>query len=199
MNFEPNEIYHVYNRGNNQQNLFYCRDHYFLFLMKIKKILSGYCEILAYCLMPNHYHLMLMASDFSPETVFKMPFREETIYHPLIRKIGTLQSSYTRALNLEMDMTGSLFQQKAKQKILNEDPEYPLACFHYIHQNPVKSNLVKTMTQWEFSSYNDYCEYRKDNLVNKKLTAELLDIPLDPLRFQADSESYALRDFSAIF
>ena len=99
MNFQPEMLYHVYNRGNNRQELFHERDHYFLFLMKIRKILLEFCELLSYCLMPNHYHLMIYAKDFTPDRAFKNPFKGDAPYHPLVRKIGTLQSSYTRALN----------------------------------------------------------------------------------------------------
>ncbi|HLF32594.1 MAG TPA: transposase [Cyclobacteriaceae bacterium] len=192
-------LYHVYNRGNNRQELFYERDHYFLFLLKIRKILLEFCELLSYCLMPNHNHLMIYAKEFMPDRAFKNPFKGNVQYHPLVRKIGTLQSSYTRALNNEMKNSGSLFQQKAKAKLLNEDPWYPKTCFHYSHQNPVKAELVKKMWQWEFSSFNDYAGYRDDNLVNKELAFELLDIPRDPAEFLAESEMFELKGFSRIF
>ncbi len=199
MNFQPELLYHVYNRGNNRQKLFHERDHYFLFLTKIRKILLDFCDLLAYCLMPNHYHLMIYAKDFLPEKVFKFPFTGDTAYHPLVRKIGTLQSSYTRILNNEMKNSGSIFQQKAKAKLLNTDPWYPQTCFHYSHFNPVKANLVEKMWQWEFSSYNDYAGFRDDNLVNKELAFELLDIPRNPAEFQEESEMFELKDISKIF
>ena len=59
MFFEPERIYHVYNRGNNNQKIFFINDNYYFFLRKIKKHLTKYCELLAYCLMPNHFHFMI--------------------------------------------------------------------------------------------------------------------------------------------
>ncbi len=199
MNFQPKLLYHIYNRGNNRQQLFYSREHYLVFLSKIRKILLEYCELLAYCLMPNHYHLMVCTHEILEGHEFRIPFKKDILYHPLVRKIGTLQSSYTRILNNEMQRTGSLFQQKAKSKLLNEDPDYPIICFHYLHRNPALADLIKLIYQWEFSSYLDYAGYRNDDLVNKKLAAELLGIPLDPIKFQKESGLYMLNDTSVIF
>jgi hypothetical protein len=141
---------------------------------------------------------MLYAKDFVPEKAFKHPFNGKVTFHPLVRKIGTLQSSYTRALNNEMKNSGSMFQQKAKAKLLNDDPWYPINCFHYAHHNPVMGELVEHMWEWEFSSYNDYAGYRNDNLVNKELAFELLDIPNDPTEFITESEMFDLKDFPEI-
>jgi putative transposase len=56
---ERDQIYHIYNQGNNRQKLFHCRDNYLFFLQKIRKHIFPHCEIMAYCLMPNHFHLMI--------------------------------------------------------------------------------------------------------------------------------------------
>ncbi len=59
MDFAAGQIYHVFNRGNNSQTVFFKRENYLFFLGKIKKNISPYAEILAWCLMPNHFHLMI--------------------------------------------------------------------------------------------------------------------------------------------
>ena len=59
MYFESNHIYHIYNRGNNSQNIFFTRDNYLFFLEKIRKHILPYADVLAWCLMPNHFHLMV--------------------------------------------------------------------------------------------------------------------------------------------
>ncbi|MEL6538375.1 MAG: hypothetical protein AAFQ98_23340, partial [Bacteroidota bacterium] len=68
--------------------------------------------------MPNHFHFLLIPKNGGDEKS-----------HPLSRKIGTLLSSYTQALNLSRERTGSLFQQKTKGKYLSEEPGYDLRCF----------------------------------------------------------------------
>ena len=199
MYFEPYQLYNVYNRGNNSQQIFHSHDHYSIFKLKIKEILLGYCEIIAYCLMPNHYHMMVFPVRVQIGKEFRIVFKPDALFHPLVRKIGTLQSSYTRLLNHESKNTGSIFQQKAKSKELDLNSSYPLTCFHYIHQNPYRSELIQTLDQWEYSSYYCYAGYSNDQLINKKLANELLGISLDPLNFRSESESYIINDTSQLF
>ena len=62
MEFSNGQIYHVYNRGNNSQTVFFSRENYLFFLEKVRKYLSPHADILAWCLMPNHFHLMISVS-----------------------------------------------------------------------------------------------------------------------------------------
>jgi len=130
--------------------------------------------------MPNHYHLMIQAKELSDDAK-----------HPLSRKLGTLQSSYTRAINIQENRTGSLFQQKTKAveiySLYNyfDKNDYLATCFHYIHQNPLKAGLVMRMEDWEYSSFRDYAGFRKDTLINMQLAREILDIDWE--NFSKDS------------
>src|SRR5512139_3750289 len=54
----PEQVYHFYNRGNNRQPIFFERDNYLYFLRGLKKYLTAQVDILAYCLMPTHYHIL---------------------------------------------------------------------------------------------------------------------------------------------
>ena len=60
MNFEPELPYHVYNRGNNNQPIFFNSGNYLFFLRKIRVEWRRYCDILAWCLMPDHFHFILV-------------------------------------------------------------------------------------------------------------------------------------------
>jgi hypothetical protein len=112
----------------------------------------------------------------------------------LSRKFGTLQSSYSQAINNELKRKGSLFQQKTKSKSLHENitdknawngrtgclkPLYINTCFYYIHQNPIEAKLVNKNEDWQFSSFLDYCDMRDGTMCNKKLANEILDIDFD--------------------
>lgn len=178
MRFVAGELYHIYNRGNNRQKIFFGRDNYLFFLKKMKKELIEFADILAYCLMPNHYHLLIHVKD---ETT---AVNNDQISGKLSRKLGTLQSSYTQAINKRLNRTGSLFQQKAKSKHLEE---YALVCFHYIHQNPVAAGLCNTLESWEFSSFRDYSGLRDRGLVNKNLGYRLIGIPENMDQFYKES------------
>jgi len=59
MIFEQGHLYHIYNQGNNRQRIFFSRENYLFFLDKVKKHILPYADILAWCLMPNHFHFMV--------------------------------------------------------------------------------------------------------------------------------------------
>lgn len=168
MKFIGCKIYHICNRGNNSQKIFFNKENYIFFLRKIRKELLPYCEILAYCLMPNHFHLMLMiksSDDFEPSDDYK---KSKDLSHG----IAILLRSYTRAIHKQENITGSLFQQKTKAQELNKDTgngiNHPAICMHYIHQNPLRAGLVSRMEDWEFSSFRDYASLRNGTLCNKE-------------------------------
>lgn len=164
MQFLTNEFYHIYNRGNNKNLIFFEDRNYQYFLKKIKKELDAYCNLLAYCLMPNHYHLLVQVKPTEEKTYLNN--------HPLIRKIGSLQSSYTRAIQKQNNTSGSLFQQKTKAKLIDtSSSKYLLSCLHYIHQNPLKANLVSKLEQYEFSSFNEYL-HQKEKLCNMEIAKQ---------------------------
>lgn len=174
MEFLLNEFYHVYNRGNNKQIIFIEQENYTFFAKKIEKELQGYTELVAYCLMPNHYHLLIYTNDVKNTS-------------SLNRKLGTMQSSYTRAFNKRFNRTGSLFQPKLKAKILNKNEHQLKTCFHYIHQNPLKAKLVNKMEEWVFSSYKDYLSNTNVSILNQKLAFEYIAIPESRDKFIQES------------
>ena len=106
-----------------------------------------------------------------------------------------LLSSYTRAINKKEGRAGSLFQQNTKAKCLITDSlssqkeSYPLRCFYYIHQNPLRSGLTDRLEDWEFSSYRDYTGLRNGTLINREFAVELLNLPLDRNEFMEISYS----------
>ena len=86
-------------------------------------------------------------------------------------------SSYTQAINKQEKRTGSLFSQNTNAKLIsNISNQYDQICFHYIHQNPLKSNLVTKMEDWEYSSFKDYCGLRNGSLVNKEMGIQRLKL-----------------------
>ncbi len=68
MRFEEGHIYHIYNMGNNSQKVFFNNENYLFFLWKVRNEIKPIAEVLAYCLMPNHFHFMVMATEKSCET-----------------------------------------------------------------------------------------------------------------------------------
>lgn len=175
MEFLKNELYHIYNRGNNKQKLFFKADNYIFFLNKIRRYIVPYCDILAYCLMPNHFHFLIRSDERTIATK-SVAGKDKNVLSEGIRH---LPSSYTQAINKQNSSTGSLFQQNTKAKpIIKGSKNYDQICLHYIHQNPLKTKLVRKMEEWEYSSFQDYCGKRNGTLCNKELAVNILDLNL---------------------
>jgi putative transposase len=181
MHFEPQHIYHVYNRGNNKVPIFFNTDNYIYFLRKLRNEWLDYCNVLCYCLMPNHFHFMLLAKPEGCEHI-KLEGKVTAI-QKLSKVIGKTLSSYTLAINKQNKTTGTLFQKKTKAKCLTDEAQtmniysvrdYLSTCFHYIHNNPIEANLVTNLADWHFSSWPDYCGKRNGTLCDKNLALSML-------------------------
>ena len=183
MHFIPNEIYHVYNRGNDKQTIFFNDNNYIFFLNKVRKEWKRYCEILCYCLMPNHFHFMLVPNEEACNSIYLG--NKLTHLQNLSKTIGKTLSSYTKAINIQNKTTGNLFQKKTRSKCLTDfdytenkfvKRDYVITCFYYIHQNPLQADLVKELKKWRYSSFPDYYGYRNGTLCNKTLAIQLLSL-----------------------
>lgn len=182
MQFFENELFHIYNRGNNQQQLFFKPENYLFFLKKVRKHILPYCDIMSWCLMPNHFHFLINADNRTVQTK-KIAGTERNVLGEGIRN---LLSSYSQAINKQNNTTGSLFQQNTKAKPISKGSNlYDRTCFHYIHQNPLKAKLVSKMEDWEYSSFKNHCGKRNGSLANQELAIRLL--ALDMSRFYEDS------------
>ncbi len=203
MIFKKDFIYHIYNQGNNRRDIFFCDENYHYFIQKIKQYILPYSDILAWCLMPNHFHLMVYVNRIT------MPSQGMTESHPLTNdllpkertfnnSIAILLRSYTRAVNIQQGFSGSLFRKDTKGEcvncpgdifpswitkqgvteiiIPNPEKEYPQVCFNYIHQNPVNAKLVLKPEEWDYSSAKFYAGYGKDKLVNREKAEEFIII-----------------------
>ena len=171
MRFSQPGLYHVYNRGINRQPIFFSNGDYLHFKTLCQKYVASKCQIIAWCLMPNHFHFLINVDKTSLERIIwggnEMP--------ALTNGFQLLQSSYARRTNYKENRTGSLFQQKTKAKCI-EERDHAITAFWYLHQNPVKAGLVGNMWDWEYSSYQDYCGMREDNLCNLPLGKDLLSL-----------------------
>jgi putative transposase len=138
MIFETGNLYHIYNQGNNRQKIFIKDENYLYFLNKIKKHILPHADILGWCLMPNHFHLMVYVHtveiyvNTGGATLSRTPINQENIggaTHSrtpstqgtnINKSIGILLASYTRAINIQEKRTGSLFRDKAKAECLSK-------------------------------------------------------------------------------
>ncbi len=172
MYLEENCTFHVYNRSNDL--IFLNRDNYIYFLKKVRESILPYAHILSYCLMPNHYHFII---KIKPEGAMFYENKKIDQMQYIARGFGTLQSSYTQALNKQIKRQGSLFVHKVKaKKLTHAENDYAINCFMYIHQNPIVAGLVEKIEDWEFSSFPDFIGIRKGTLVNIQLSIETFQL-----------------------
>jgi putative transposase len=148
-NFYKGTFHHLYNRGVNKERIFFSRDDYLYFLRKLKFYNNIYqIRILAYCLMPNHFHL----------------FVEQLTDDLKIGKfISDTLNSYTKSTNTKYERRGTLFESKTKSKMI-ENEEHFIWLIKYILDNPLKSGLSKTIEDWEFSNAKDLLGLRNGTL-----------------------------------
>ncbi len=155
---EPEKFYHIYNHANGKENLFYNEGNYDFFLRKYTEHLHSVLETYAYCLLPNHFHLLVRIRD---ENVIKdrmklgkkLPNLESTKF--VSKQFSNFFSAYTQALNIQQSRMGSLFMPNFKRKEVNS-PDYLLQLIHYIHFNPIKHNLVPDIHHWKYTSFHSF-------------------------------------------
>lgn len=171
--FLPDQYYHFYNRGNNRQAVFFERDNYLYFLRGLKKYLREYVEILVYCLMPTHYHILVRIRQTSD-----VPKNSETseVSGKVSLAMQKFGISYTKAINKRFGRVGALFQGQFQAKPIQYYNHLLNLCV-YIHVNPVKDGLVLLPENWEFSNYLEWMNLREGTLVNREFISDNFGTP----------------------
>jgi len=163
----PECSYHIYNHSNGNDLLFKEEKNYFYFLERYKKFISPVANTYAYCLMPNHFHIIVkirkekeivleLRSDKAKEKYNKLEIvsdKENFISLFVSKQFSNLFSSYSQAFNKMYNRKGSLFIKNFKRKLIDNDM-YFLKLINYVHLNPVVHGFVQNVEEWRFSSYN---------------------------------------------
>ena len=148
------QYYHIYNRGNNGERIFYTRDNYLFFLKRLDEYLSKCVYIFAFCLLPNHFHLLIKVRD----------------YLKVSEQFRLLFLSYSKAINKQTGRTGSLFQKRFKRTIIESIPSLCRAAV-YIHTNPVHHNITNDFKNYQYSSFQSLLS-EKETILNREEVLE---------------------------
>lgn len=142
--------YHIYNRGNNRENIFIQERNYEYFLNLYFKYIDPIAETYAYCLLRNHFHVLLKtrAEEEITETLTRKPLGSDY----LSRQFSNFFNAYAKAINKAYGRTGSLFQHPFGRVPITTDRQF-WNVIAYIHQNPQKHGFVKDFREWKWSSY----------------------------------------------
>ncbi|ELR72965.1 hypothetical protein C900_00650 [Fulvivirga imtechensis AK7] len=156
----PQTTYHIYTHANGSENLFREDENYYHFLRKYSEYIHPVAETFAYCLMPNHIHLMVRMRNVEELLKFfrlKKPNLQgfENLGGLISQQFSNFLNGYTKAYNKRYDRKGSLFMSNFNRKPI-EKASYFTALIAYIHNNPVHHGFVKDAGEWPHSSYHSY-------------------------------------------
>ncbi len=150
--WNPGGYYHIYNRGARRAAIFRESANYLFVLSRMREYARALSvSVIAYCLMPTHYHLLLRQDgDFPagllPQRVF---------------------NSYTKAYNKRYGSSGTLFEHRYQSKAIHTTA-YLLHLCRYIHSNPVKDGLTTDPADWPYSNYLEWIGQRDGRLVDRE-------------------------------
>lgn len=142
--------YHIYNRGAGRGRIFFNEENYLFCLQRMKTLRRKHgATIIAYCLMPNHYHFLLR--------------QEGDVI--LSRFVGALFNGYVQAVNRQQGRSGTLFEGRFRHRHVDSE-RYLIHLCRYIHANPVRAGLVSAPEAWPYSNYREWMGLRPGTLVD---------------------------------
>ncbi len=170
--FTSGNYYHIFNRGAGKNLIFFNSENYEYCLRLVTHYSRIYSiELLAYCLMPNHYHFCLrQCTDIS-----------------ISKFISVLFNAYTQAVNKQLNRQGTLFEGRFKH-VWIEQEEYLIHLCRYIHLNPVKARLAAKPEDWLYSNYLDWIGKRNGTLADKAFINYYFPKTDDYRQFVADQQ-----------
>lgn len=190
---EHGGYYHIYNRGNNGEQLFYSPENYFHFLRLYEKYIDPIAETFAWCLMGNHFHFLVRIkeeleigcfdnfdtprSKDSGRSKWKLSnnppesagpggvARKQPTPH---RMFGHLFNSYTKYINYKIGRTGSLFEKNFHRIPITSD-KYFQNLVVYIHHNPVHHGFTDDFKDYPWSSYGSVISEKPTRLMRSRV------------------------------
>lgn len=182
---EEGEYYHIYNRGINGCNIFYEERNYEYFLEKYAFYLNNWVDTFAYCLLKNHFHLLIRVKDLHLSALagfVNLPGLKDGLHAPeniVSKKFSDLFNSYTKSINKAYKRTGGLFESPFK-RILVDNEAYFTQLIGYIHHNPQKHGFTSDYRTYPHSSYQSHLLPQNTKLARKEV-----------LEWFGDADAYA--------
>jgi putative transposase len=177
-----NGIYHIYNRTNNREKLFLSDENRYFFLRKYNQYLSPVIDTYCWCLLPNHFHLLvrvkpakliqtnLQAIDLTELLLTEKRFlkNEITMSELIEQSFKRFFQSYSLSFNQFHNRKGNLFYRPFKRIEISKESHFTQAIV-YIHANPVKHRLTKDFTAYKWSSWHSLLSSTPTKLLRTEL------------------------------
>jgi REP element-mobilizing transposase RayT len=168
--FQKDSVFHVYNRGCNKSKIFIEEENYVFLINKVRKYSKEFdISVIAYCLMPNHYHFILKQNGELG----------------LNKCVQNIFNSYAKAINKRYKRSGTLFEGKFKANEIYEDTTVLEVC-RYVHRNPLEAGLVKNLEDWQYSNYPEWIRLRNGDLCDEEFIANNFPNPHDYKKYVLD-------------
>jgi len=173
--FTKGAYYHVYNRGVDRGLLFFNPENYRYCLRLVEHYArQSDIGVVAYCLMPNHYHFLL----------------QQRTEEPLSKFVNVLFNAYVQAVNRQQERRGPLFEGRFRHVWIDRD-EYLVHLCRYIHLNPVAANLVSQPEDWPHSDYREWVTSNLPQVSNLREVMGNIAEPEAYRRFVSDYQDEA--------
>jgi len=168
---EYGEYYHIYNRGNNRENIFFEERNYEHFLKLYVKYIQPVADTYAYCLLKNHFHFLVRIKTV--EELTSEVFKTSEVSVPLkllnpTQQFANWLNSYTKAINKAYQRVGSLFQSRFGRIRIDSD-SYFIQLVTYIHRNPEKHGFVDDFRTYPYSSYHAISHQKTTQIKSEKV------------------------------
>lgn len=174
---ENGKYYHIYNRGNNGIDLFYETENYNHFLRLYEKYIDPIAETFAWCLMKNHFHILVYIKETSEIDITKLEYTSTG--KPKIisasKQFSNLFNAYTLAMNKRYNRTGSLFEKNFKRKVVTSENYFQKLIF-YIHNNPVHHRFAEHIVEYPWTSYGTIISTKQTKLQRNKVIETFNDL-----------------------
>ncbi len=165
--------YHIFNRGNNRENLFAQQPDYLCFLDLFTKYVDPVAETFAYCLLRNHFHLLLRIKseeEVSRLTTLQISSASKTGNDFVSRQFSRFFNAYIKHMNQVYGRTGSLFEHPFHRVMVKSDRQF-WRVVAYIHQNPQKHRFTRDFREWKWSSYQGILSDQPTRLQREEVLA----------------------------
>lgn len=180
--FQENEIYHVFNRTNNNEPLFLKEENRRFFLRQYDYYLSPFLETYCYCLLSNHFHFLVRIKSKEQICTYLSEVNKEALkakendylQNPVSCELlielewHRFFTSYSMAFNRMFNRKGNLFNRPFKRVLINKEAHLKQSIV-YIHANPVKHYLCKDYQNYKWSSFSALLSLKPTKLLRQEV------------------------------
>lgn len=165
----PGEKYHILSRAVGREQLFTSEENYRFFLERYKKNISPIADTYSYCLLPNHFHMLIEIKEEKAINTFAGTILAADQFPVIVmRQFSKLLNSYAKAYNKANSRKGALFIDFLRRVPVKNDEQFGATIF-YINKNPVLHGYCKKMGDWKWSSYNAMFTQMPTMLLRKEI------------------------------